>query len=207
MIDAYVWTTPNGEKLTIALEELGLPYELHWINISKGEQNTPAYRAINPNGKIPAIVDREGPNGKPLAVFESMAVLQYLADKTGQLLPQDGAARYVALEWMAFNIGGVGPMTGQLGHFAKFAPEKVPYAIERYTKEVERLHDVLDQRLGQTRFLAGDEFTMADVINISWVHGPTEFGLFELTKPNVRRWRDEVLARPAVQRARALKPA
>ncbi len=208
MIEAYVWGTPNGEKLTIALEELALPYELHWINIMKGDQNTAAFRAINPNGKIPAIVDRDGPGGTPLAVFESLAILTYLGDKTGKLLPRDGAARYQTLEWMAFNVAGVGPMTGQLGHFAKYAPEPIAYATERYTKEVARLHDVMDKRLGESRFLAGDEFSMADVINVSWVQAPAQhYGLAEVTKPNLRRWLDAVLARPAVQRARALKPA
>ena len=210
MIDAYVFSTPNGEKLTIALEELGLPYKLHWINIMKGDQNTPEFRAVNPNGKIPALVDHDGPGGKPLAVFESAAILQYLADKTGKLLPTSGAARYVALEWIAWSVAGLGPMTGQFGHFFKFAPQKLPYAIERYETEAKRLRGVMDKRLGESRYLGGDEYGMADIISISWVIAPAQFyGALPVTDetPHLKRWVDEILARPAVQKARALKPA
>jgi GSH-dependent disulfide-bond oxidoreductase len=209
MIDAYVFTTPNGEKLTIALEELGLLYKLHWIDIMKGEQNTPAFRAINPNGKIPALVDHDGPGGAPIAVFESAAILQYLADKTGKLLPTSGAARYTALEWMAWSVAGLGPMSGQFGHFFKYAKEKLPYAIGRYETETRRLHGVMDKRLGETRYLGGDEYGMADIISISWVVAPAEhYGALAITSdtPNLKRWADEILARPAVQKARALKP-
>ena len=209
MIDAYVWTTPNGEKPLIALAELGIPYTAHWINIGKGEQDTAEFRRINPNGKIPALVDSSsGDATGTMAVFESLAVLVYLADKTGKLMPKAGPERYVVLEWMAFNVGGTGPMTGQLAHFAKYAKEKLPYAIDRYTKEVGRLHDVLDRRLGETKFLGGDEYSMADVMNFSWAKGAVDnFGLSTDTRPNLKRWLDEVGARPAVVKARSLKPA
>ncbi|HEY4244797.1 MAG TPA: glutathione S-transferase N-terminal domain-containing protein [Kofleriaceae bacterium] len=208
MIDAYTWTTPNGQKLVIALEELGVPYKLHWIDISKDEQKTPEFLAINPNHKIPAIVDRDGPGAKPLAVFESGAVLLYLADKTGKLLAREGAARYAALEWMFFNIGNTGPITGQLGFFGKRAPEKVPMAIEHFKTEVERLHGVLDTRLGQARYLAGDAYTMADIINVTWVLAAekAELGLEPRKKKNLGRWLDEVTARPAVKKGLEAKP-
>src|SRR6185437_13471993 len=145
MIDAYVWTTHNGFKALIGLEELGLEYRCNWIDITKGAQMKPEYLAINPNNKIPAIVDADGPDGKPVTIFESGAVLIYLADKAGKLLPARGAARYTTLEWLFFNAGGTAPMIGQLGYFTKFAQEKVPAAIERYTKEVDRLLHVLDK--------------------------------------------------------------
>ena len=167
MIDAYVYTTPNGFKALIGLEELALPYELHWVDITKGAQMTPEYLAINPNNKIPAIVDRDGPHGKPVTVFESGAVLVYLAEKAGKLLAKSGAERYAALEWVFFNAGGTGPMLGQLGYFSKFAPEKVPAAIERFTKEAHRLFGVLDKRLAQVPYLAG-EFSIADIMNMTW---------------------------------------
>src|SRR4051812_27975801 len=163
MIDAYVWTTPNGFKLLLALEELGLPYRTHWIDITKGDQRKPEFIAINPNSKIPAIHDPD----TGTSVFESGAVLTYLAEKTGKLLPASGPSRYATLEWMFFNIGNTGPMFGQLGFFTKFAKEKVPMAIERYETEAKRLLAVLDRRLGETKYLAGDEFSLADVINFT----------------------------------------
>src|SRR5688572_9307001 len=149
MIDAYVFTTPNGFKALIGLEELGLPYRINWIDITKGEQTSPEYLAINPNNKIPAIIDPDGPEGKPITVFESGAVLTYLAEKTGRLLAKSGPERYAALQWVFFNAGGTGPMIGQLVYYKKFAPEQVPVAIERFAKEVHRLFLVLDKRLGQ----------------------------------------------------------
>jgi GSH-dependent disulfide-bond oxidoreductase len=208
MIDAYVWTTPNGFKALIALEELGLPYEPKWIDITKGDQMKPAYLAINPNNKIPAVVDPEGPDGKPITVFESGAVLIYLADKAGKLIPKSGAARYTVLEWLFFNAGGTGPMLGQLGYFTKFAQEKIPHAIERYTKEAHRLLNVLDKRLGETRYLAGADFTIADIMNFTWANAARSFlGLDLAPYPNLVRWLDELAARPAFAKALALKPA
>jgi GST-like protein len=201
MIDAYVWTTPNGFKLLIALEELGLPYTPHWIDITKGDQQKAEFIAINPNSKIPALVD-DG-----VTVFESAAILTYLAEKTGKLLPASGQARYTTLEWVAFNIGGPGPMLGQLGFFTKFAKEKVPMAIERYTKEAERLMKVLDTRLATTKYLAGAELTIADIINFTWANaGRTFLGLDYAPYPNLVRWLDELAARPAFAKAMALKP-
>lgn len=206
MIDAYVYTTPNGFKALIGLEELGLPYETHWIDITKGEQTSPEYLSINPNNKIPAIIDRDGPEGKPVTVFESGAVLVYLADKTGKLLAQSGAARYTALEWVFFNAGGPGPMLGQLGYFTKFAPEKVPAAIERYTKEAERLLRVLDKRLAQVPYLAG-EFSIADIMNMTWARAAKTFIGMDLGPyPNLSRWIAELEERPAFKRALEMKP-
>jgi GST-like protein len=207
MIDAYVWTTPNGQKALIALEELGLPYQARWIDISKGAQMTPEYLAINPNHKIPAITDPDGPDGKPLTVFESGAILTYLADKTGRFLAKSGGDRYVALEWVFFNIGNTGPMLGQLGFFSKFAPEKIPLAIERYTKEANRLLGVLDRRLGEAAYLAGAEYTIADMINVTWVLAARAFlGLNLDPYAHLTRWVTTVEARPAVARALAMKP-
>jgi GST-like protein len=205
MIDAYVWTTPNGQKALIGLEEFGLPYQTKWIDIGKGEQSTPEYLAINPNNKIPSIVDSEGPDG-PITVFESGAVLTYLADKTGKLLAKSGRARYTALEWVFFNAGGTGPMLGQLGYFTKFAQEKVPHAIDRFTKEAERLFRVLDKRLGEERYLAG-EFSIADIMNFTWPNAARGFLGMDLgAYANLTRWLDELAARPAFAKALAMKP-
>jgi GST-like protein len=201
MIDAYVWTTPNGFKALIALEELALPYRTHWVDITKGEQQKPEYVAINPNSKVPAIVD-DG-----VRVFESGAVLIYLAEQAGKLLPTSGQARADTLAWTFFNIGNTGPILGQLGFFSKFAKEKVPMAIERYTKETERLLKVLDTRLGQTKYLAGAEFSIADIINFTWANaGRTFLGLDFAPYPNLVRWLDELAARPAFVKALAMKP-
>jgi GST-like protein len=206
MIDAYVWTTPNGFKALIGLEELGVPYKPNWIDITKGEQMKPAYLAINPNNKIPAIVDPEGPDGAPITVFESGAVLTYLADKTGKLLAPSGRARYTALEWLFFNAGTAGPMLGQLGYFTKFAQEKVPHAIERFTKEADRLLRVLDKRLGETQYIAG-AFSIADIMNFTWPNAARTFLGMDLSGyPHVTRWLDELAARPAFAKALAMTP-
>ena len=203
MIDAYVWTTPNGFKALIALEELALPYRAHWIDIGKGDQRTPEYIKINPNAKIPAIFDPD----RNTRVFESGAVLTYLAEKAGKLLPASGPGRYETLSWMYFNVGGTGPMFGQLGFFAKFAKEKVPMAIERYTKEAERLLAVLDARLGEVPYLAGSEFSLADIINYTWANaGRTFLGLDMAPYPHLVRWLDELGKRPAFVKALAMKP-
>jgi GST-like protein len=205
MIDAYVWTTPNGYKALIALEELGLPYRPRWIDLGKGQQTTPEFLAINPNNKIPAIVDHEGPAGAPITVFESGAVLLYLADKAGALIAKEGEARYHAIEWAFFNAGGTGPMLGQLGWF-KRAKEAIPVAIERYTLEGERLLGVLDRRLGDVEYLAG-EYSIADVMNFPWIRGARDFLGFDLARyPNLARWVAAIEKRPAVVRALAMKP-
>jgi GST-like protein len=207
MIDVYAYTTPNGFKALFGIEEFGLPYKLNWIDITKGVQMTPEYLAINPNNKIPAIRDSEGPDGKPITIFESGAVLLYLADKTGKLLAKSGADRYIALEWVFFNAGGPGPMLGQLGYFTKFAQEKVPAAIERFTKEGERLLRVLDKRLGEVPYLAGAEFTIADIMNVTWPRAARDFIGMDMTPyPNVTRWIAEIEKRPAAQKAFAMKP-
>jgi GSH-dependent disulfide-bond oxidoreductase len=206
MIDAYVFTTPNGFKALIGLEELGLPYVAHWVDITKGAQMKPEFLAINPNNKIPAIVDRDGAGGKAVTVFESGAVLVYLAEKTGKLLAPSGAARYEALEWVFFNAGGTGPMLGQLGYFAKFAPEKIPAAIERFTKEAERLLGVLEKRLARGQYLAGD-FSIADIMNMTWPRAAKTFLGMDLSPyPSLTRWIGELEARPAFQRALAMTP-
>jgi GST-like protein len=206
MIDAYVYTTPNGFKALIALEELGLSYATHWIDITKGAQMTPEYLAINPNNKIPAIVDQAGPHGTTVTVFESGAVLLYLAEKTGQLLAAGGSARYEALEWVFFNAGGPGPMLGQLSYFTKFAAEKVPPAIERFTKEAERLFRVLDKRLSASQYLAG-EFSIADIMNMTWPRAAKTFiGMDLAGYPHLTRWLSELEERPAFKRALAMKP-
>lgn len=206
MIDAYVFSTPNGYKALIGLEELELPYRARWVDITKGEQTTPEYRAINPNGKIPAIVDHDGPGGSTVTVFESGALLVYLAEKAGKLLPASGQARYETLEWVFFNAGGTGPMLGQLGYFTKFAAEKVPPAIERFTKESERLLEVLNRRLAAVPYLAG-ELSIADIMNMTWPRAARDFIGMDLGPyPHVLRWLGELEARPAFQRALAMTP-
>jgi GSH-dependent disulfide-bond oxidoreductase len=199
MIELYTWTTPNGRKVSIMLEETGLPYNVHAVDISKGEQFRPDYVAINPNSKIPAIIDSDGPGGAPLAVFESGAILIYLAEKTGKLLPRDPVARMAALQWLMFQMGGVGPMFGQAHHFLRAAPEPVPYGIERYTKETRRLYGVLDRRLGEAAYLAGD-YSIADIATFPWV-ARHEWHKVELAEfPHVARWYAAIAARPAVAR-------
>jgi GST-like protein len=199
MIDLYTWSTPNGRKVSIMLEEIGLPYRVHKIDISKGDQFKPEYIAINPNSKIPAIVDPEGPGGKPLTLFESGAILIYLAEKTGKFVPKDPVARYVVLEWLMFQMGGVGPMFGQVHHFLRAAPEPVPYAIERYGKETRRLYVVLDARLEKADYLAG-AYSIADIATYPWVarHEWHKVALADF--PNVERWYRKIEARPAVAR-------
>ena len=204
MIDAYLWNTPNGQKVGIALEELGLAYTVKLVNIGQGDQHTPAFRAVNPNGKIPAIVDTDGPGGAPIAVFESGAILLYLAEKSGQLLSSDPRERWTTIEWLMFQMGGVGPMMGQAGFFKRL-PEKIPVAIDRYTNESVRLLGVLDQRLGESPFLAS-AYSVADIATFPWVQAAGGFLGLELP-PNVARWAAEIGARPAVQRGlTACKP-
>ena len=198
-IELYTWTTPNGRKASIMLEELGLPYNTHAINIGKDDQFKPAFVAINPNSKIPAIVDSDGPDGQPISIMESGAVLIYLAEKTGKLLAPSGRQRSVALQWLMFQMGGVGPMFGQVHHFLRAAKEQVPYAIARYTRETLRLYGVLDAQLKDREYLA-DVYSIADIATSPWV------ARFEWHKtrledfPNVKRWFDALSERPAVER-------
>ena len=201
-IQCWTWPTPNGHKLHIMLEELGLPYEVIPVNIGAGEQFRPEFLAITPNHRIPAIVDPEGPQGKPFALFESAAILIYLAEKTGSaLLPKEGAARYRCLQWTMFQMGGVGPMFGQYGHFANYAKEKLPYAIERYGNEVARLHRVLEKRLAESPYLAGPDYSIADICTFPWIRNAERRGVDLASFPAVKRWHDAIAARPAVQRA------
>ncbi len=200
MIDLYTWGTPNGRKVSVMLEECGLSYNVHPIDIGKGDQFEPEFVAVSPNSKIPGIIDSEGPEGRPFPMFESGAILIYLAAKTGKFLPANTAGKYVALQWLMFQMGGVGPFFGQVHHFLRAAKEQVPYAIDRYVKEKDRLYGVLDRRLGEATHLAGDEYTIADIATYPWVARyewhQTDLGRF----PNVKRWFDAISQRPAVQR-------
>lgn len=205
MIDLYTAATPNGQKAAIMLEEVGLPYETHLVDLSKGAQKEPGYLAINPNGKIPAIVDRDGLGGAPLTVFESGAILIYLAEKTGQLLPADPIGRFAALQWLMFQMGGVGPMFGQAGFWSR-NKESVPPALARYRGEAERLLGVLEIRLGDAPYLAGPDYTIADVATWPWIGAAGFIGLDLERYPALRRWQAAIGARPAVQRGMAVAP-
>jgi len=208
MIALYTWTTPNGRKPAILLEELGIPYTVHAVNISKDEQFKPEFLAISPNNKIPAIVDDEA-DGGALSVFESGAVLTYLAEKYGEFLPASGPARYKVLEWLHWQIGGLGPMLGQLGFFEKFSKEKSPLASERFKKEADRLLGVMDTQLAKTTYLAGAEYSIADIAAYPWVFAATTF-LGEVladslaAKPSLQRWIKLVGERPAVKKGMAI---
>jgi GSH-dependent disulfide-bond oxidoreductase len=203
MIDLYYWTTSNGHKITIFLEETGLPYTLKPVNISKGEQFAPAFRKISPNTKIPAIVDdAPADGGVPLSLFESGAILQYLAEKTGRLLPRETRGRWECLQWLYWQVGGLGPFAGQNHHFRLFATEKIPYAIDRYVRETGRLYAVLNKRLADRAFVAGD-YSIADIACYPWVQ-PERQGQDMADFPHLARWKAEIGARPAVQRAYAL---
>lgn len=203
-IALYTWSTPNGYKVSIALEELELPYEVHPINITQDEQLAPDFLKINPNNKIPAIVDPDGPGGEPLALFESGAILLYLAQKTGRLMPKDPRAYWTAVQWLMWQMGGFGPMLGQAHHFLRFAKEDIPYAKDRYANETRRLYGVLDKRLGEAEWLAGNDYSMADIATFPWA-GRHEWQQIDLNDfPNVQRWFDAMAARPAVQRGRVV---
>jgi GST-like protein len=204
MIDLYYWPTPNGHKVTIFLEETGLEYRVVPINIRKGEQFAPEFLKISPNNRMPAIVDSDGPGGKPYSLFESGAILLYLAEKTGKLMPAELGARYRVVEWLMFQMANVGPMLGQAGHFRNAAPEKIPYAIERYTNESRRLFNVLDKRLAANPYLAGD-YSIADIATYPWVVAALKAQSEQLdTRPHLKRWIDALAARPAVQKGMAV---
>jgi GSH-dependent disulfide-bond oxidoreductase len=208
MIDLHYWTTPNGHKITIFLEEVGLPYRVRPVNIGKGEQFTPEFLAIAPNNRIPAIVDHDPVGGgAPISLFESGAILLYLAEKTGKLIPQDLRGRASALEWLFWQVAGLGPMAGQNGHFNHAAPEKIPYAIDRYERETARLFAVLDKRLDGRDFVAGagrGEYSVADVASYPWTRNYTLLNQRIEQFPNLQRWQATIAARPATERAYAL---
>lgn len=204
MIDLYTWRTPNGFKVSIALEELGLPYNLHPLNILQGTQKEPWFRAINPNGRIPAIIDQDSPDGGPFAVFESGAILMYLAEKAGMLIPTDPRGRSVTIQWLMFQTGGLGPMMGQANVFYRYAPEKIPYAIERYQRESRRLLEVLDTRLQAATYLAGDQYTIADIATYPWAAGWQWSGLSLDGLDALQAWMTRMALRPAVQRGMAI---
>ncbi len=203
-IELYTWSTPNGRKASIALEELGLDYTVHTINITKDEQFAPDFLKISPNNRIPAIVDPEGPEGEPISLFESGAILIYLAEKTGKLLPTAPRARYAALQWLMWQMGGFGPMLGQAHHFRRFAKEEVPYAVERYTNETRRLYGVLDKRLQEADYLAGEAYSIADIATFPWAARHEWHGIALEDFPAVKRWYDAIEARPAVQKGMAV---
>ena len=203
MIDVYSWATPNGHKVHIMLEETGLAYTAHPVDIGAGDQFKPEFLAISPNNKIPAIVDPDGPrgaDGKPFSLFESGAILIYLAEKTGQFLPSEPAARYTTLQWLMFQMGGIGPMLGQTHHFRIYAPEQIEYAVNRYTNETRRLYGVMETQLGKTQYLAGNDYTIADIATFPWTRSWQNQGIEIDQFPNVKRWQAEISARPAVQR-------
>jgi GST-like protein len=200
MIEVYSWPTPNGHKVHIMLEECRLPYRVIPVDIGNGDQFDARFLAISPNNKIPAIVDPDGPDGQPMALFESGAILLYLAGKTGRFLPEDTRGRYEALQWLMFQMGGVGPMLGQAHHFRIYAPEKLPYAIDRYTNEAKRLYGVIDKRLAHSRYIAGGEYGIADIAIFPWLRSWKNQGVELADYPHLKGWFDEIAARPAVQR-------
>lgn len=204
MIDVYSWSTPNGHKVHIALEELELDYRLHPVNIGKGDQFEAEFLRISPNNKIPAIVDRQGLGDEPFSLFESGAILIYLAEKTGRLLSTEPRRRYRTIEWLMFQMGNLGPMLGQAHHFRQYAPEQIDYAINRYTRETTRLYRVLDTRLGEEAFLAGPEYSIADIAVFPWIRPYERQGQNLAEHPNLKRWFDAIASRSAVQRGLAV---
>jgi GST-like protein len=200
MIDVYSAPTPNGHKIHIMLEECGLPYRVHHIKIGEGDQFKPEFLAISPNNKIPAIVDADGPDGKPISLFESGAILVYLASKVNNFLGTTDREKFSTLQWLMFQMGGVGPLLGQAHHFRIYAPEKIEYAINRYTNEANRLYDVIDRQLEKTAYLAGDQYTIADIATFPWLRSWKNQGIDWNEYPHAKRWFDEISGRPAVQR-------
>jgi GST-like protein len=203
MIDLYFWTTPNGYKITIMCEEVGLPYNVIPINIRTGEQFKPEFLKISPNNKIPAIIDHDGPGGKPITIFESGAILMYLAEKTGKLMPQEMRKRYEVIQWLMFQMASVGPMFGQNNHFSRQAPEQIKYAIDRYSNETKRIYNVMEKRLAEAPYLAGD-YSIADVATFPWTVRYDWHGINLDELPNFKRWFKAVEARPAVIKGRAV---
>ncbi len=199
-IQLYTWPTPNGHKVHIMLEETGLAYDIHAIDIGAGDQFDPKFLKISPNNKMPAIIDPDGPGGGPYSVFESGAILMYLADKTGQFLPKEPRAYWDTVQWLMFQMGGVGPMLGQAHHFRNYAPEKIPYAIDRYTNEASRLYGVIDRRLGESEWLAGPDYTIADMATFPWLRSYENQGQDLDDYPNLKAWFERINARPAVER-------
>jgi GST-like protein len=199
MIAVYSWPTPNGHKVHIMLEECGLAYHAHPVDIGAGDQFKPEFLAISPNNKIPAITDPDGPDGQPISLFESGAILLYLAGKTGKLLPESVAARYEVLQWLMFQMGAVGPMLGQAHHFRIYAPEKIEYAVNRYTNEAKRLYRVMDTRLAKSKYLGGPEYSIADIAVFPWLRSWKNQGIDWADHPHLKGWFDEIAARPAVQ--------
>lgn len=203
MIDLYYWPTPNGQKITIFLEETATPYRIVPVNIREGEQFKPDFLRISPNNRMPAIVDSDGPGGAPIAIFESGAILLYLAEKSGQLIPSDTRGRHCVIQWLMFQMANVGPMFGQRGHFMRAAPEKIPYAIGRYTNESRRLASVMDKRLAEAEFLAGD-YSIADIACYPWVVGVQREPEQLDSRPHLKRWLDAIGARAPVKRGMAV---
>ena len=204
MIDLYFWMTPNGYKVTIMLEELGWKYNVIPVNIGKGDQFKPDFLKISPNNRMPALVDHDGPGGKPISVFESGAMLMYLAEKAGfQFMPQDMRHRYDVIQWLMFQMASVGPMLGQAHHFRRYAPEKIEYAVDRYTNEARRIYGVIDKRAGEAPYLAG-EYSIADMATYPWLRTHNWQGQDLNDFPNLKRWYDSIEARPAVQRGLAV---
>ena len=199
MIDVYSTATPNGHKVHIMLEECGMPYRVHHIDIGAGDQFKPDFLAISPNNKIPAIVDADGPDGKPISLFESGAILIYLASKANQFLGNTDREKFTTLQWLMFQMGGVGPMLGQAHHFRIYAPEKIEYAYNRYTNEAKRLYGVMDRQLASTPYLAGENYTIADIATFPWTRSWKNQGIELAAFPNVQRWFDAISERPAVK--------
>ncbi len=200
MIEVFSWPTPNGHKVHIMLEELGLAWKAIPVNIGTGDQFKPEFLKISPNNKIPALVDPDGPDGKPISIFESGAILVYLAGKTGKLMPKSDREKYEVLEWLMFQMGGVGPMLGQNHHFRQYAPEKLPYAIDRYTNEARRLYGVIDRRLAVSPWLGGKDYSIADIATFPWLRNWQNQGIVLDDYPHLKKWFDAIAARPAVQR-------
>lgn len=203
MIDFYTWKTPNGQKVAIMLEETGLRYKPHFVDLTRQEQFSLEFLRVNPNNKIPAITDREGPGGEPINIFESGAILIYLAEKSGSFLPQDPRLRIQAIQWLMFQMSGVGPMLGQLHHFLHYAAERIPYAVERYANEARRLYRVMDNHLEKNAFFAGD-YSITDMAVFPWINLHERQHIDIEDYPNLKRWRHEITLRPAVKRAMAL---
>jgi GST-like protein len=204
MIEVYSWATPNGHKVHIMLEECALPYRIVPVDIGAGEQFHTDFLALSPNNKIPAIVDPDGPDGAPISLFESGAILLYLAGKTGRFLPPDTRGKYEVLQWLMFQMAGVGPLLGQAHHFRVYAPQKIPYAIDRYTNEARRLYGVLDRRLARSRYVGGHDYGIADMAVFPWLRSWKNQGIDWADFPHLKGWFDEVGARPAVQRGVAV---